>query len=118
MTIEPAAFARQALVAMEASEGRRRRRKRDTEPDRIGLELKRTLLERLAAEAPAPDTLEAWLLETTWRAAGAGATRAMCVEILDEYRAAVASPAFREWLDRGAPSDDRAEAAPPACDIR
>ena len=105
--IAPGEFARHALAAIEASEGRRKRRKRDTTPDQIGLDLKRTLLSRLADDAPSAEALEEWLLATTWRSEDSGATRAMCGEILDEYRAASAAPSFREWLERGAPSDDR-----------
>lgn len=33
--------------------------------------------------------------------------RAMALDILAEWRLADASPAFRTWLERGAPSDDR-----------
>ena len=36
-----------------------------------------------------------------------GATRAMALEVLTEWRLATASPAFKAWLDRGAPSEDR-----------
>src|SRR5690606_22702639 len=41
----PADFCRGLLAALDASEGRRRRRKRDTTPDAIGLAIKRELLE-------------------------------------------------------------------------
>ena len=116
--LHPAEFARHALSAMEASEGRRKRRKRDTTPDRIGLDLKRELLEKIAADAPPPEGIEAWLLERILAAEARGATRAMCGEILDEYRSARFSDSFREWLERGAPSDDREDAAGPACEVR
>ena len=43
--LRPADFCREMLATIDASEGRRRRRKRNTTPDAIGLELKRTLLE-------------------------------------------------------------------------
>lgn len=116
MSLAPVEFARHALEAIDASDGRRKRRKRDTTPDRIGLELKRGLLSGIAQDGPAAEDLEAWLLEATWRADDSGATRAMCGEILDEYRSALASPTFREWLEQGAPSDDRDGAPGPACD--
>src|SRR5438046_899514 len=58
----PAEFARQALATLDASEGRRRRRKRDTTPDKIGLDLKRELLVKTADADPPPDGYEAWLL--------------------------------------------------------
>jgi hypothetical protein len=103
----PAEFARQALEAIEASEGRRKRRHRNTTPDRIGLDLKRDILTRLAEEAPPAEELEEWLHGRIVGSADSGATRAMCIDVLDEYRAATLSPSFRDWLARGAPSDDR-----------
>ena len=105
----PARICRELLDALAASDGRRRRRKRDTTPDAIGIAVKRTLLERAVADDPEPDAFEAWLLEQCWRAGSAhsaGALRAMALEILGEWRLAAASPAFTGWLERGAPSDD------------
>src|SRR5262249_29520021 len=100
-----------SLAALEASEGRRRRRKRDTTPDAIGLGIKRALLVAAVAANPAPEMFEAWLLQCCLEAegseAGVGATRAMALEVLTEWRLATASPAFKAWLDRGAPSEDR-----------
>jgi len=116
MTIFPAEFARHSLEAMEASEGRRKRRKRDTTPDKIGLGLKRELLEGIVADAPAPEDLEAWLFERTLRPPASGAVRAMCADIMDEYRIALVAPSFRAWLESGAPSDDRDGAPATACD--
>lgn len=107
----PADFCRALLLALDASEGRRRRRKRDTTPDAVGLDLKRTLLERLVAQDPDSGDLDAWLhaqcLESSGPC-GAGAVRAMALEILDEWRLCRTVPAFGDWLARGAPSDDRA----------
>jgi hypothetical protein len=106
----PAQLCHELLAALAASDGRRRRRKRDTTPDAIGIAIKRELLERAVAEDPAPEAFEAWLVEQCWRAGGAahsaGAVRAMALEVLGEWRLAAASPAFTAWLDRGAPSDD------------
>ena len=42
----PAEVCRELLAALEASEGRRQRRKRDTTPDAIGLAIKLDLLQR------------------------------------------------------------------------
>jgi hypothetical protein len=53
----PALVCRALLAALEASEGRRRRRKRDTTPDAIGMSLKRWLL----AEASEAADFRAWL---------------------------------------------------------
>jgi hypothetical protein len=117
LTARPAAICRELLAALEASEGRRRRRKRDTTPDAIGLGIKRALLEGVVADDPEPAALEAWLLERCLAAGGeAGATRAMALEVLAEWRLAASVPEFGDWLDRGAPSDDLmggSEMAPP-----
>lgn len=101
------------LAALDASEGRRKRRKRDTTADAIGLGIKRALLEAAVAEDPEPETFESWLLERCLdapRDASVGGTRAMALEILAEWRLAAAAPAFVDWLARGAPSDDAAAA--------
>ena len=103
----PSEICRELLAALEASEGRRRRRKRNTTPDSIGLAVKRDLLERAVAADPEPADFEAWLVEQCRAAGGAeGGVRAMALSIFDEWRLAIEAGSFREWLDRGAPSDD------------
>jgi hypothetical protein len=102
------------LAALDASEGRRKKRKRDTTADAIGLGIKRALLEAAVDEDPEPERFEAWLLERCLdapREASVGGTRAMALEVLAEWRLAVAAPTFVDWLARGAPSDDAAPAA-------
>ena len=111
-TLTPSEFSRLALKAIEASEGRRKRRKRDTTPDKIGLEIKRELLERAADEDPAPEAFEAWLLKQALAVPASGPVRALCGQIMDEYRVAVVDPHFSKWLAEGAPSEDATEAAP------
>ena len=107
MSVRPATICRELLAALEASEGRRRRRKRDTTPDAIGLGIKRALLERAVADDPEPAAFEGWLLARCLAAGGeTGATRAMALEVLAEWRLAASVPEFGAWLDRGAPSDD------------
>ena len=105
----PAAICQELLRALDASEGRRRRRKRDTTPDAIGLALKRDLLERAAAADPEPEAFEAWLLEQC-RVMGEGeydgGVRAMAISIFEEWRLAHDATSFRDWLAQGAPSDD------------
>lgn len=104
----PAELCRALLLALEASEGRRRRRKRDTRPDAIGLEIKRRLLEEAVRDDPEPDGFEAWLLARCAAAGpGEGATRAMAVSIRDEWRLSSVHPDFHGWLSEGAPSADR-----------
>jgi hypothetical protein len=103
----PSEVCRELLHALDASEGRRRRRKRDTTPDAIGLELKRDLLIRAVDADPDPVDFEAWLLEQCAHTAGSeGGVRAMALSIFEEWRLAHDAVAFREWLVQGAPSDD------------
>jgi hypothetical protein len=105
--LPPAEFSRHLLLTIEASEGRRRKRKRDTTPDAIGLNIKRELLERAIADAPLPDEFEGWLLEQVLSMpVGSGAVRAICLQILEEYRLATVDQEFRHWLLAGAPSAD------------
>ncbi len=106
-TLRPARICGQLLAAMEGSEGRRKKRKRNTTPDAIGMGIKRDLLSRATVDDPEPDDFEAWLLHQCLTAGPlTGATRAMAMDILDEWRLALASEEFRAWLDQGAPSDD------------
>lgn len=104
--LTPAAFCRSLLATIEAAEGRTRRRKRDQTPDRIGLEVKRTLLERAVTADPAPADFEGWLVEQIVEAPAAGAVRAMCEQVFVEYRMARFQPEMAAWLAQGAPSDD------------
>lgn len=106
--LRPAAFGRELLAAIAASEGRRRR-KRDTTPDAIGLNLKRQLLEALVRDDPEPEAFDGWLAARC-TGPGSGGVRAMARAILEEWRMAAASPEFRTWLRDGAPSDDAAGA--------
>jgi hypothetical protein len=102
------------LRALQASEGRRRRRLRDTTPDALGLAIKRALLERAVADDPDPEAFEAWLVEQCQQAErtiSMGAARAMALEILHEWRLASVAPAFAAWLSRG--GNDEAGAAEP-----
>jgi hypothetical protein len=106
--LRPAEFTRGLLGALDASEGRRKRRARDTTPDSIGMGVKRDLLEAAARADPDPDGFEAWLLEQVLAAGTAnGAVRAMALSIWDEWMLACAADTFRDWLEHGAPSDDK-----------
>lgn len=105
--MRPAEICRQLLTALEPSEGRRRQRKRDTTPDAIGMALKRELLARAIEADPEPEAFEGWLSTRCLQQGNAsGPWRAMAQDILAEWGLAQASPAFREWLAQGAPSDD------------
>ena len=105
--MRPGEVAKLLLRALEASEGRRKRRKRDTTPDALGQSLERDLLSRIVADDPDPAAFEAWLVERC-REAGlaSGPIRALATKVLDEWRLAHASPEFRAWLRAGARSDD------------
>ena len=106
----PALVCDALLAALDASDGRRRRRKRDTTPDAIGMSLKRRLLAETREADPDPDAFEAWLLDHCLSGspdASIGALRAMAREVIHEWRFAAASADFRAWLAAGAPSDDR-----------
>jgi hypothetical protein len=115
----PAEICRRLLTALDASEGRRRRRKRNTTPDAIGMTIKRTILEETVRDDPDSDAFEGWLLERCLSAgesqskdgaeeffAASGPVRAMALEILAEWRLAAVPGAFRSWLSDGAPSED------------
>src|SRR2546425_477290 len=103
----PREVCRELLAALEASEGRRKRRKRDTTPDAIGLAIKRDLLDRAVAADPDADQFEAWLLEQCAAAGPAeGGMRAMALSIFEEWHLALSAESFGDWLAQGAPSDD------------
>ena len=105
----PADICRALLAALEASEGRRRNRKRDQTADAIGLGVKRSLLERAVADDPEPDDFERWLLDypAACTVPGeAGPATAMARVVFEEWRLAHSLEGFRWWLEIGAPSDD------------
>lgn len=116
--LRPADICRRLLVALDASDGRRRRRKRNTSPDSIGMAIKRRLLEGAVRDDPEADEFEGWLLERSFSRVGSdnlvdgelfgasGPVRAMALEVLAEWRLAERPGAFRSWLMQGAPSDD------------
>ena len=102
----PGQFCRYLLKALEASEGQTRRRKRDQAPDKLGLAVKRELLQRAAEADPDPAAFEAWLMAQILESPAAGGVRAMCEQIFLEYRMASLRPEFADWLAEGAPSED------------
>jgi hypothetical protein len=105
--LRPAQLCRELLAALAASEGRRRKRKRNTTPDAIGLNIKRTLLEAAIAADPDADQFEGWLFEQCLNAGTAnGGLQAIAISVLDEWRFAADVREFRFWLAEGAPSDD------------
>jgi hypothetical protein len=108
----PAKVCSALLDALEASEGRRRSRKRDQTPDAIGLAIKRQLLQRAVEDDPEPEAFEAWLLDYSQTCNApelAGATFAMARAVFEEWQLAHSLGEFRLWLERGAPSDDASD---------
>jgi hypothetical protein len=107
--IRPAQVCKALLAALAASEGQRKRRKRDQTPDAIGLAVKRALLERAVEADPEPEAFEAWLLnysQTCVAAELAGPASAMARSVFDEWRLAHSLKEFNVWLNQGAPSAD------------
>ena len=111
--LRPAEVCRQLLAALDASEGRRKRRKRDTTPDAIGMGVKRDLLAQAVSEDPAAEAFESWLLQKCLAAgSSSGPVHAMALDLLHEWRLAQALPSFQAWLYQGAPSDDASAGSP------
>ena len=107
--IRPAAVCRALLAALDASDGRRRKRKRDQTADTIGLAVKRHLLQRAVGDDPSAAAFEQWLLDypSTCRAPGeAGPALAMARAVFEEWQLAHSLTEFRSWLEQGAPSED------------
>jgi hypothetical protein len=102
--LRPREFCEKLLLALAATDGRRKQRKRNTTPDAIGLSLKRDLLQGAMAEDPEPADFERWLFEKTLLADGGA--QAMAQEIGEEWKLFQRSPALARWLEQGAPSDD------------
>jgi hypothetical protein len=104
----PAEVCRGLLETIEASEGRRKRRARDTTADSIGLEIKRRLLEEAVRDDPDASEFEGWLLERCLAEGPAdGPVRAIALTIWEEWQLTCASSDFQRWLADGAPSADR-----------
>jgi hypothetical protein len=107
--IRPAEVCRALLAAVDASDGRRRKRKRDQTADAIGLAMKRRLLERAVVDDPPPDAFERWLLDVLPTCADGGQTGAalaMARAVFEEWQLARSLGEFRVWLEQGAPSED------------
>ncbi|HJR42016.1 MAG TPA: hypothetical protein VJ812_07960 [Gemmatimonadaceae bacterium] len=106
--MRPSQLCRELVAALEASEGRRKRRARNTTADAIGLRIKQELLEEIVRDDPDPESFEEWLVQRCAAAGPAdGPVRAMAMSIWDEWKLAGSAEDFRQWLAQGAPSDDR-----------
>lgn len=114
-SLRPAEVCKALLAALEASEGRNRKRNRDQKPDTIGLWIKRSLLARAVQDDPDPEAFEEWLLNYPTKCdtqGSSGAVAAMARTVLEEWRLAHSMDAFRVWLEKGAPSDDSKDEKP------
>ncbi|MEP7067012.1 MAG: hypothetical protein ABI889_13330 [Gemmatimonadota bacterium] len=108
MSITPVELCRGLLDALDASEGRRKRRSRNTTADAIGLAIQRGLLEAAVRDGPNADTFERWLLERCMAEGESnGAHRAMALMIWYEWETASQASDVSAWLSSGARSDDR-----------
>ncbi len=117
--LRPGQLCGELLAALDASEGRRKRRARDTTPDAIGMRIKRELLEEIVRADPEPASFEAWLVQRCLQAGlSDGPVRAMALSIWDEWRLATTTREFRRWLAQGAPSDDRENGDSPSREPR
>jgi hypothetical protein len=108
-TLRPADICRALLMALDAAEGRRRKRKRDQTADAFGLGVKRDLLRRAVEENPPPEAFEAWLIAYPLSLNDpslAGPALAMARAVFEEWRLAHEMGDFRRWLESGAPSED------------
>lgn len=108
-SLRPAEVCRALLSALDASEGRRRSRKRDQTPDAFGLGIKRELLQRAVDADPPAETFEAWLMAYPLSQNApelAGPSMAMARAVFDEWQLAQSMGEFRTWLEQGAPSAD------------
>jgi hypothetical protein len=115
--LRPAEVCKSLLLALEASEGRRKRRKRDQTPDAIGLSVKRALLEQAVRADPDAEMFEGWLLEYAHNndhPESAGAVAAIARVVYEEWQMAHSLTDFKAWLEGGAPSDDAEPNSPNA----
>jgi hypothetical protein len=88
-----------ALLLLASGDLRPRRRARDQQADRAGLDLKRRLLEAVAALDPEPEDLEAALLAVVDDfGPPTGPTRSAALALLEDWRAAAATPGWTEFL--------------------
>jgi hypothetical protein len=97
------------MLLLSSGELSPRQRLRNQTPDFIGLELKRRLLQSIAALDPEPGELEAILarlIDELGSASGRGPVRALALGFRDEWQALPANPAWIELLQTEAARRD------------
>jgi hypothetical protein len=87
-----------ALLMLASGDLLPRKRARDQQADRTGMDLKRGLLDAVAARDPEPEELEAVLMELAAEQTPAGPLRAIAGSVLEEWRMAAATPGWVEFL--------------------
>src|SRR5262245_55154747 len=88
-----------ALLLLASGDVLPRQRARDQQADRAGLELKRRVLDAVAALDPEPEDMEAALLSIVEDlGAPTGPTRSVALMVLEEWRTAAATPNWTEFL--------------------
>jgi hypothetical protein len=85
-----------ALLLLASGDLTPRKRARDQQADRAGLDLKRRLLQHVAATDPEPEALDEALAEVTGALGPpSGPVRALALQFRDEWQMACATPG---WL--------------------
>src|SRR4051812_26305898 len=108
VSVTPVQLCGGLLSALDASEGRRRRRSRNTTADSIGLSIQRSLLEEAVREGPSAEEFERWLQRRcVAQGESDGSYRAMALLIWHEWQLASQMDDVSAWLTSGARSDDR-----------
>jgi hypothetical protein len=88
-----------ALLLLASGDLRPRKRARDQQADTAGLNLKRLILEGVAARDPEPDELEAALVRIVEEVGPpTGPTRAVAGSVLGEWQTACSSPGWVAYL--------------------
>jgi hypothetical protein len=100
-----------ARLVLAAAGGPPRARARDQQADVVGEGLRRRVLDRLAALDPEPEALESTLLAIVAELREpAGATRAVCTAIYQEWEMARENPGFLSFLIAQAMRNENAQA--------
>ena len=85
-----------ALLLLASGDLLPRQRARDQQADRAGMDLKRQVLERIAALDPEPAALEAALFQIVQEMGSpSGPVRALAIDFHEEWQTACATP---EWM--------------------
>lgn len=103
-----------ALLLLASGDLVPRQRARDQEADRAGLQLKRRVLDRLAALDPEPADLASTLTRIVLELGEpSGPARAIALSVLDDWQAACASPAWVGQLLAEATAEGKARGRRP-----